>query len=77
VTNEGEWEAQREGKRRKMMASQEEVEEVEKREGESGGVAGGGKVKVQTLASAPAGSVREGRQAEVAVRLFPSHHREK
>ncbi|BGP17439.1 hypothetical protein JCM10213_003278 [Rhodosporidiobolus nylandii] len=50
-SSEAEWDAAREGKRRRLMASEEEIAEAAQRAGE------GAKVKVGTLVKAPEGGV--------------------
>ncbi|GAA5984551.1 hypothetical protein JCM11641_006546 [Rhodosporidiobolus odoratus] len=58
-SSQAEWDAEREGKRRRLMASEEEIAQ-EGGQHVSGGNAGGEKVKVGTLLKAPAGAVRGG-----------------
>ncbi|GAA5832620.1 hypothetical protein JCM11251_001389 [Rhodosporidiobolus azoricus] len=58
-STEQEWNNQREGKRRRLMASEDEIQAEQARVGEAGG-----KVKVGTLVKAPEGGVRPGKDEQ-------------
>ncbi|GAA6036805.1 hypothetical protein JCM8097_003487 [Rhodosporidiobolus ruineniae] len=63
-SSEQEWDTKREGKRRRLMASEDEITEEAARTGEGEGAE---RVRVKTLVKAPEGGVREGKQASRTV----------
>ncbi|GAA5890149.1 hypothetical protein JCM6882_009242 [Rhodosporidiobolus microsporus] len=68
-SSEQEWNAQREGKRRRLMASEDEIQAEQARVGEA--AAADGRVKVGTLVKAPEGGVKAGKVAPAGEEAQP------